>query len=152
ASPVRVGNGAVDQFQSDVVGEVMVALDKARKAGLAETDFSWPLQRALMQFVQQTWEKPDQGIWEIRGPAHYFTHSRVMVWAALDRAISAVRDDGLDGPADEWEVLRDRIRDEIEEKGVDDALGSYTQYYVAGTVDASLLPLARVADRRYDDP
>ncbi|MCW4458986.1 glycoside hydrolase family 15 protein [Microbacterium sp. MPKO10] len=152
ASPVRVGNGAVDQFQSDVVGEVMVALDKARKAGLAETDFSWPLQRALMQFVQQTWEKPDQGIWEIRGPAHYFTHSRVMVWAALDRAISAVRDDGLDGPADEWEVLRDRIRDEIEEKGFDDALGSYTQYYGSGTVDASLLQLAQVGYCAYDDP
>jgi len=152
ASPVRVGNGAVDQFQSDVIGEVMVALDKARKAGLEETEFSWPLQRALIGFVQSTWERPDQGIWEIRGPARHFTHSRAMVWAALDCAVSAVREHGLDGPVEEWEELRDRVADEINTKGFDPSLNSFTQYYGSGTVDASLLQLPHIGFCAYDDP
>src|SRR5674536_46953 len=94
ASPVRVGNAAVEQFQGDVIGEVMVALHEAREAGVTEDAFSWPLQRALMSFVEEHWDDVDHGIWEIRGEPRAFTHSRVMMWAALDRAIQAVRDHG----------------------------------------------------------
>jgi GH15 family glucan-1,4-alpha-glucosidase len=141
ASPVRIGNGAALQYQADVIGEVMMALHEARLAGADETEFSWPLQRALMSFVEDNWTRPDNGIWEIRGELQHFTHSRVMIWVALDRAVRGVREFGLDGPADTWERLRDEVRAEIEQNGWNAERGTYTQYYGSTEVDASLLLL-----------
>ncbi len=152
ASPVRAGNGAYRQFQGDAFGHVMLALQAARRVGAAETDISWPLQRTLMGYVEQHWSEPDNGIWEIRGPKQHFTHSRVMLWAALDCAVRAVREDGHDGPAERWEALRDRIRDEIEERGFDRVRNTYTQYYGSTGVDASLLQLPQVGYLAADDP
>ncbi len=152
AAPVRVGNGAVGQFQADVIGEVMVALEAARVAGLEETEFSWPLQRALIDFVTETRERSDQGIWEIRGEPQMFTHSRVMVWAAFDRGVRAVREFGLDGDADEWERLRDLTRDEIDAHGFDAERGHFVQHYGSTEVDASLLLLPQVGYCAHDDP
>jgi GH15 family glucan-1,4-alpha-glucosidase len=152
AAPVRAGNAAYHQFQGDAFGFVMLALQAARKGGAPETDISWPLQRALMGFVEEHWSEPDNGIWEIRGPKQHFTHSRVMLWAALDCAVRAVREDGHDGPADEWERIRDQIRDEIEAHGFDRARNTYTQYYGSDGVDASLLMLSQVGYLAADDP
>jgi GH15 family glucan-1,4-alpha-glucosidase len=152
ASPVRVGNGAYVQYQGDMFGEVMIALQKAREAGIRENDLSWSLQRALLQFVEDNWKRADNGIWEIRGPKRHFTHSRAMLWAAFDCGIKAVRDFGLDGPADRWERLRDELRAEIESKGWDPVLGSYTQFYGSGTVDASLLQLVQIGYLEATDP
>jgi GH15 family glucan-1,4-alpha-glucosidase len=130
----------------------MIALRKAREAGIEDTPFSWSLQRALLQFVEDNWRRPDNGIWEIRGPKRHFTHSRAMLWASFDCGIRAVREFGLDGPADRWEKLRDELRDEIESKGWDSAMGSYTQFYGSGTVDASLLQLPQIGYLAADDP
>ena len=96
--PVRVGNAAVDQRQTDVLGEVMISLDHARSRGLEETADSWHLQRSLVNHLAEHWEEADNGLWEIRGPLRHFTHSRAMVWAAFDRAIRGVEQHGLDGP------------------------------------------------------
>ncbi|HET7723949.1 MAG TPA: glycoside hydrolase family 15 protein [Propionibacteriaceae bacterium] len=152
ASPVRIGNLAVSQFQGDVIGEVMVALAEAREAGITEDAFSWPLQKALMTFVEKHWNKPDRGIWEIRGEPRAFTQSRVMMWTALDRAIRAVHDFGLDGPVERWEKLRDTIRDEVETHGFDTKRNTYVQSYGSHEVDASLLHLAQVGFCKPDDP
>jgi GH15 family glucan-1,4-alpha-glucosidase len=152
ASPVRVGNGAFVQYQGDMFGEVMLALNKAREAGIEDTPLSWSLQRALLQFVENNWHRADNGIWEIRGPKRHFTHSRVMLWAAFDCGIRAVREFGLDGPVEQWEKLRAELHDEIESKGWDEALGSYTQFYGSGTVDASLLQLPQVGYLDASDP
>jgi GH15 family glucan-1,4-alpha-glucosidase len=152
ASPVRVGNGAYTQFQGDVFGEVMLALQAARVVGVTEDEDSWALQRALMTYVEDNWQRPDNGIWEIRGPQRHFTHSRVMLWAAVDCAIRAVRDFGLNGPIERWEALRDEIALEIEAHGFNSKLGSYTQYYDGTGVDASLLQLAQVGYLACDDP
>ena len=152
SSPVRVGNAAFVQYQGDMFGEVMIALSKAREGGAADTSLSWSLQRALLQFVEDNWRRPDNGIWEIRGPKRHFTHSRAMLWAAFDCGIKGVRDHGHDGPVVRWEQLRDELRDEIESKGWDPALGSYTQFYGSGTVDASLLQLSQMGYLEATDP
>ncbi len=151
SKPVRVGNGAVGQFQADVLGETLVALDAARRAGVTETAFSWPLQQAMLDRVEETMKRKDSGIWESRGPLHYYVHSRVMIWAALDRGISAVREFGLTGNVDHWEKLRDQLRDEIESNGFDKQRGTYTQYYGSRGVDAALLQLPQVGFCRPDD-
>ncbi|ALD12360.1 glycoside hydrolase family 15 protein [Clavibacter capsici] len=152
SGPVRVGNGAFEQYQADVIGEVMLALQAARDAGVGETEFSWPLQRALIGFVEENWERQDSGIWEIRGAEQHFTHSRAMIWAALDCAVQGVEKHGLDGPVEQWRALRDRVRDEILDRGVDPATGAFRQHYGTTEVDASLLILAQAGFCAYDDP
>ncbi|QIG39100.1 glycoside hydrolase family 15 protein [Microbacterium sp. 4R-513] len=152
AAPVRTGNGAVDQYQADVIGEVMVALEAARMAGVDETRFSWPLQRSLLKFVEANLDRPDNGIWEIRGEPRHFTHSRVMIWAAFDRGVRAVREAGLDGHPERWERLRDRMKAEIDRHGYDESVGHFVQAYGSTEVDASLLLLPEVGFCRPDDP
>ncbi len=152
AAPVRVGNGAATQFQADVIGEVMVALEAARAAGLEESDWSWPLQRGLVRCVVEHIDRPDQGIWEIRGPAQHFTHSAVMVWAALDRAIRAVREHGLPGDVEEWERHREHVRTQIDRYGYDAERGHFVQHRDTTEVDASLLLLPLVGYCAADDP
>ncbi|CAN5119513.1 glycoside hydrolase family 15 protein [soil metagenome] len=152
ASPVRIGNGAYTQYQGDVFGEVMLALQHARQIGAGEDDFSWPLQRALMGFVEENWHRKDNGIWEIRGELQHFVHSRVMLWAAFDCAIRAVEDFGLDGPIERWRYLRAEIAAEIEEYGFDRQRNTYTQYYGSTEVDASLLVLPQTGYLTADDP
>lgn len=152
STPVRVGNGAVSQRQNDVLGEVMIALELARDAGLKETHNSWALQQALVDELADHWDEPDNGLWEIRGPQRHFTHSRVMVWVALDRAVKAVERYGLDGPVDRWRDLRDRVREEILDKGFDHERGTFTQHYDTTAVDASLLTIPLVGFLPGDDP
>jgi GH15 family glucan-1,4-alpha-glucosidase len=150
--PVRVGNAAVDQRQTDVVGEVICALAAARDAGLEETPDSWSLQRSLVNGLAETWQRPDHGLWEIRGPERHFTHSRVMSWAAFDRMISGVEQHGLDGPVARWRELRDQVRDEVLSKAVDPTRGCFTQHYDTDEVDAALLLLPAVGFVDGDDP
>ncbi|WP_210441229.1 glycoside hydrolase family 15 protein [Nocardioides xinjiangensis] len=152
STPVRIGNGAVSQRQNDVLGEVMLALELARRAGLEETRNSWALQRALVDELGDHWDEPDNGLWEIRGPQRHFTHSRVMVWVAFDRAVRAIEEHGLDGPLERWRDLRDRVREEVLDKGFDDERGTFTQHYDTREVDASLLTIPLVGFLPGDDP
>jgi GH15 family glucan-1,4-alpha-glucosidase len=105
-----------------------------------------------MTFVEDNWKLPDNGIWEIRGPARHFTHSRVMLWAAMDCAITAVEEFGLDGPVEDWIKIRTEIHEEIEREGWDAERGTYTQYYGGTGVDASLLQLPQVGYLAANDP
>ncbi|MQA24165.1 MAG: glycoside hydrolase family 15 protein [Micromonosporaceae bacterium] len=152
AAPVRIGNAAHRQYQADVYGEVLGALHHARLAGIAEDGFSWPLQKALLGQLEQTWDQPDNGIWEVRGPQRHFTHSRVMVWVALDCAIRAVEDFGLPGPAERWRALRKKVHDEVCEAGFDSDRGAFTQYYGGRSLDASLLQMPHLGFLPGDDP
>ena len=149
--PVRIGNAAVSQFQADVVGEVMVALERLRMAGGKEDHFSWALQRALLGFVEKHFDDRDFGLWEMRGDAQYFTHSRVMMWAAFNSGIRAVRIHGLPGDAEKWEHLRERLREEIMREGFDRRIGSFTQTYGGGQTDAALLVMPQVGFLPYKD-
>lgn len=152
ALPVRIGNGAVGQYQADVVGEVLVALEKLRLAGGHEDHFSWPLQQAMLGFVEKHVAAKDHGIWEMRGELLHFTHSRVMMWAAFDCGARAVRDHGLEGPLERWEELRDMLYDEIMEHGFNKELNTFTQTYGGTTTDASLLVLPQVGFVSYRSP
>ncbi|TPW73834.1 glycoside hydrolase family 15 protein [Schumannella sp. 10F1B-5-1] len=152
AAPVRVGNAASEQFQADVVGEVILALEQTRRAGVKEDRFSWSLQQALLGWVEQHLDEPDNGIWEIRGDPQFFVHSRVMLWAAFDAAIRAVHEAGLEGPVERWERSRDALRAEIESRGVDPATGAFRQHYATSEVDAALLVLPQVGFVAADDP
>ena len=150
--PVRLGNGAVDQRQTDVVGEVICALAAARDAGLPETRDSWSLQRTLVNELATSWRRSDRGIWEIRGPERHFTHSRVMAWAAFDRMVQGVEKHGLEGPVDRWRELRDEVRDDVLAHGVDADRGCFTQHDGTSEVDAALLLLPAVGFVAGDDP
>jgi GH15 family glucan-1,4-alpha-glucosidase len=137
--PVRIGNAAADQFQLDVYGEVMDALHQGRRAGLKRNDPSWALQVKLMEFVEAHWTDPDEGIWEVRGGSKHFTHSKLMAWVAADRAVKAIEEFGLPGPAKRWAAMRDEMRRDILAKGYDPDRGTFTQFYGSGELDAALL-------------
>jgi GH15 family glucan-1,4-alpha-glucosidase len=139
SSPVRVGNAAAGQYQLDVYGEVMSALYEASRLGEAADDAAWALQLELMKFLTSAWSEPDEGIWEVRGPRRHFTHSKVMAWAAADRAVRMADECGYRGPVAAWRRLRDRIHDEICAKGYNRQLGVFTQHYGSDQLDASLL-------------
>jgi GH15 family glucan-1,4-alpha-glucosidase len=152
SAPVRMGNGASEQVQLDVYGEVMDALYQSRAHGLAAEEQAWSLQRALLRHLGDAWCEPDNGIWEIRGEKRHFTHSKVMAWVAFDRAVRSVEEQGLPGPVDEWRATRDEIHAEVCERGFSEALGSFTQYYGGSELDAGLLLIPLVGFLPIDDP
>jgi GH15 family glucan-1,4-alpha-glucosidase len=153
SSPVRIGNAASEQLQIDVFGEVMDALYQARAHGLNFARNPWELQKVLLQHLEQIWEEPDEGIWEIRGEPRQFVHSKVMAWVAFDRAVRSVEEQDVEGPVDRWRALRDEIHASVCEHGFDEELGSFVQSYGSKELDASLLLIPLVgflpaSDRR----
>ncbi|WP_438802949.1 glycoside hydrolase family 15 protein [Isoptericola croceus] len=152
SAPVRIGNGAAGQLQLDVWGETLGGLHVARTAGLADDADSWRLQKALLDFLEGHWDDVDNGLWEVRGPRRPFVHSRVMAWAGVDAMVRAVEDFGLDGPVDEWKVLREAIRSDVLTRGYDAGRRTFTQFYGSTGLDASLLLIPRVRFLPWDDP
>jgi GH15 family glucan-1,4-alpha-glucosidase len=152
SAPVRTGNGAADQLQLDVWGEVLDGLSLTRNSLLKSTDDSWDVQLALMDHLETAWDQPDNGLWEVRGPRRHFTHSKVMAWVAADRMVKGVREFGLPGPADRWEELRDTIHADVMSKGFDAERNTFLQSYGRPELDASLLLIPRVGFLPPDDP
>jgi GH15 family glucan-1,4-alpha-glucosidase len=152
SSPVRIGNAASRQFQLDVYGETLdMFLTLVTKDPQLSED-AWNLARFLVGHVKKVWTKPDEGIWEVRGPRRHFVHSKVMAWVAVDRWIRMIDLSGRDESVDEWEELRDQIREDVCANGVDPDRGCFVQYYGATDVDASLLILTLVGFLPPDDP
>ena len=154
SAPVRIGNAASNQLQLDVFGEVMDALHQGRRGGLAENKVIWQLERALVGYLESIWDQPDEGIWEVRGPRRHFTHSKVMAWVALDRAVRSIEEFGLEaaGRLDRWRALRQQIHDEVCREGFDSERGTFVQSYGSKQLDASLLLLPLVGFLPPDDP
>jgi GH15 family glucan-1,4-alpha-glucosidase len=150
--PVRVGNAATQEFQLDIYGEVMDALLRAREAGVHLPSHTWDVQLVLMKFVESAWHRQDQGMWESRGPARHFTHSKVMTWAAFDRAIRMAEDFSLKGPVDRWRTAADEIRREVESEGFNDRIGAFVQYYGSDRLDAALLEIPLMGFLPATDP
>jgi GH15 family glucan-1,4-alpha-glucosidase len=154
STPVRIGNEASNQFQLDVFGEVMSALHAARRAGILadDDDDAWHLQRMVMARLVEVMDDKDYGLWEVRGAPQHFTHSRVMVWVAFDRAVKDVEEHGLDGDVELWRSLRDQVHAQVCEQAWNDDLKAFTQYLGGSTLDASVLVMASVGFLPGDDP
>jgi GH15 family glucan-1,4-alpha-glucosidase len=151
SAPVRIGNGAADQFQLDVWGELLDGLHLGRSAGLEPDEASWDLQRALLDYLEGHWQDPDNSLWEVRGPRQPFVHSKVMAWAGMDRGVQAVERFGLDGPVAKWRETRARIHAEVCELGYDPNRKTFTQFYGSDGLDAALLLIPQVGFLPFDD-
>jgi GH15 family glucan-1,4-alpha-glucosidase len=150
SQPVRIGNGASTQYQLDVYGEVFDVLYQSDLAELPLHDQAWPLQVALMDFLESGWKEPDEGIWEVRGERRHFTHSKLMAWVAADRAVRSVERLDEGGPVARWRALRDEIKAWLLEHGVDDR-GVFVQHAGTHELDASLLMVPLVGFLPPDD-
>jgi GH15 family glucan-1,4-alpha-glucosidase len=144
SAPVRIGNAASAQLQLDVYGEVMDALYQARVHGLEFEEHAWDLQKTLLDYLEEAWKEPDDGIWEVRGPRRHFVHSKVMAWVAFDRGVRTVETQGVDADVDSWRATRDAIHREVCERGYNASLGTFTQSYDSTELDASLLVMPLV--------
>jgi len=152
SAPVRIGNAAHEQLQLDVYGEMLGAFDLGRRLGGASSPESWRLLTELVQNLEKSWNQPDDGIWEIRGPRRHFTHSKVMAWVALDRAVKALEEGFQTGPLTRWRKLRDRIHRDVCANGFNRQLNAFVQYYGSDTLDAALLMIPMVGFLPPDDP
>ena len=153
SAPVRIGNGAVNQLQLDVYGEVMDSLWLARRAGLSPKPHMWSLQAVLLEWLRSQWQQPDEGLWEVRGGRRHFVHSKVMVWVAADRAVRTLEEYAeLPGDLEGWRELRDAVHRDVCEKGYDPERNTFTQYYGSQELDAALLLIPRFGFLPPDDP
>jgi GH15 family glucan-1,4-alpha-glucosidase len=155
SKPVRMGNAAVGQLQLDVYGEVINCLHLSREAGLEADDRAWAIQRELLDFLESSWDEPDEGLWEVRGPRRHFVHSKLMAWVAFDRAIRQAGRIGSSAgpvPVARWKELRDRVHAEICAKGYDTRRGTFTQSYGSEELDAALLLIPQTGFLPAGDP
>ncbi|HEY6693343.1 MAG TPA: glycoside hydrolase family 15 protein [Solirubrobacteraceae bacterium] len=151
SKPVRVGNAASEQFQLDVYGEVAaVMFIGAERLGRIERRY-WPRWRAIIDHVETIWRKPDDGIWEARGPQRHYTYSKVMAWVVFDRAVRLAERFELDAPLERWRHVRDDIHAEVCERGYDRERRTFTQYYGSRELDASVLNIPLVGFLPGDD-
>ncbi|MCX4232656.1 glycoside hydrolase family 15 protein [Streptomyces ortus] len=153
SAPVRIGNDAVNQLQLDVYGEVIDSLTLAQHAGLPAEPDMWRLHQALMDFLHTAWRKPDEGLWEVRGPRRHFVHSKVMAWVAADRTVRTLEaNPELDGDVEKWRAMRDEVHREVCERGFDPERNTFTQSYGSRELDAALLLIPRLGFLPPDDP
>ena len=156
--PVRVGNGAADQKQMDVFGEVLDCIHMYRRQGGFERYGEtldgplWSMMRVLVEHVCAHWQEPDSGIWEVRGDLRHFVYSKAMCWVALDRGIRAAEQLGLDADLPRWILVRDQIRADILSRGYNTSIGAFTQSYDSTALDASNLLLPLIGFIAPDDP
>ena len=141
--PVRFGNGATDQFQLDIYGEVMDTAWLYHRHGGAITPEFWDFLVRVVDHVDGHWQEPDQGIWEVRGDRRQFVYSKVMAWVAVDRGLKLARALALPADLERWKRLHRGIRHEVESRGVDGETGAFQGAIGEKALDASnlLLPL-----------
>jgi GH15 family glucan-1,4-alpha-glucosidase len=153
SAPVRTGNAAYQQFQLDIFGEVANTLFQAREAGLAPANHSrHEIAYAMLEFLETGWERPDEGIWEVRGPRRHFVHSKMMAWVAVDRLVRSAELGRFETDIPRWRKLRDTIHEQVCRQGFDADLNSFVQYYGSKHLDASILMMPLVGFLPADDP
>jgi GH15 family glucan-1,4-alpha-glucosidase len=144
SKPVRVGNAASEQFQLDVYGEVVAVAYLGTTVRGEFEEALWPRWRTVVEYVEEIWREPDDGIWESRGPRRHYTYSKVMAWVVFDRGVRFAEQFDLEAPLERWKQVRDEIHQEICEQGYDRERRTFTQYYGSKELDASILNIPLV--------
>jgi pentatricopeptide repeat protein len=141
--PVRIGNGAYDQLQLDIYGELMDAVYLYNKHGTPISYDLWTKLRRLIDWVCDNWQRKDEGIWEVRGGRQHFVYSRLMCWVAVDRALRLADKRSFPADRERWLKVRDQIYEEIMDKGWSTQRRAFVQAYGSDTLDASnlIMPL-----------
>ncbi len=137
--PIRIGNANSKQLQLDAYGELMDIFHTAREKGIPPEPHAWDIQKLFLADLEELWDKPDHGIWEIRGDPHQYTYSKITAWVAMDRGVKAIEKHGLDGPVEKWKSLREKIHRDVCKNGFSKKRNAFVQTYGGHDVDASLL-------------
>jgi GH15 family glucan-1,4-alpha-glucosidase len=158
SKPVRVGNAASGQFQLDIYGEATASLYAARKMGMpGGAEVGWSMLEKLIVFMEDAWQRTDDGIWEVRGGRRHFTHSKVMAWVFFDRTVKTIDEFGFGGEEGRkllphLSALRDRIHTEICSRGFNPRVQAFTQSYGSEVLDASVLVIPHYGFLPATDP
>ncbi len=160
--PVRIGNGAHDQKQLDIYGEILDtaylfysvwgALERYSDHSDKLEGRRWENLRDAADYVCNVWMEKDQGLWEVRGGPQHFVHSKVMCWVALQRAGRLAREFDLPGDVERWSEVRNKIKATIFERGYNEELGYFTQAFESNALDASALLFPMVHFINASDP
>jgi GH15 family glucan-1,4-alpha-glucosidase len=137
--PVRIGNGAADQLQLDIYGELMDAMYLGDSRGVHTGHQNWVEMAALIDWLCEHWDQPDEGIWETRGGPRDFVYGRVQTWVALDRATKIATSRARPADLQRWRTERDAVYNQIFERGWNPKIGGFTQFYGSEVLDSSLL-------------
>ena len=152
SAPVRIGNGAYDQLQLDIYGELMDSVYLYNKHGSPISYDLWRHLRRLTNWVCDNWQRQDEGIWEVRSGKQHFVYSRLMCWVAIDRALRLADKRSFPADRDRWTKVRDEIYEEIQAKGWSKDRNAFIQYYGSDSLDASVLMMPLVLFMSATDP
>jgi len=152
SAPVRIGNAAYEQLQIDVFGEIADAMLQTLKGGMPPSARGRAIRPVVLEYLSKAWRQPDEGIWEVRGGAQHFVHSKVMAWVAFDRAADVLASETFDESGKRWRAIADEIHAQVCERGFDRDLNSFVQAYDSKRVDASLLLIPLVGFLPATDP
>ncbi len=150
--PVRIGNGAADQLQLDIYGEFMDSLYEGDLKGFHIGYDGWTRLRSTLDWLCKHWDQPEEGIWETRGGQKDFTYGRLMSWVAMDRGIRMAEHRGIPANLERYRTERDKIYQQIMEKGWNTKRRAFTQHYDTDVLDASLLMMPLVGFVGPQDP
>jgi GH15 family glucan-1,4-alpha-glucosidase len=152
SAPVRIGNGAANQLQLDIYGELIDSVYLYNKYGTPIYHDAWLELSRIVEWLSEHWDQPDEGIWETRGERQHFTYSRLMCWVALERAVRIARQRGLPGDIVSWMAARDTIYRQILSRGWHPDRRAFVQHYDTDVLDASILLMPLVKFISPTDP
>ena len=143
SQPVRIGNGAYNQLQLDIYGELLDSVYLYNKYGSPISYDLWTYLRRLVNWVCDNWQRKDDGIWEVRGGQQHFVYSKLMCWVAVDRGLRLADKRSFPADRDRWLIIRDQIYEEIMTKGWNPQRQAFVQHYGSEDLDAAnlLMPL-----------
>ncbi|MFE2164938.1 glycoside hydrolase family 15 protein [Streptomyces sp. NPDC059447] len=153
SSPVRVGNGAADQLQLDIYGEALYAASQGYELARQASYRGWKALAKALDWFAESWDRPDEGIWETRGGRKDFTYSRLMSWVAFDQGLQLAERFRRPADLERWRKARDEIFEQIMQRGWNENERAFVQHYDGDAVlDASLLLMPRVGFIAPKDP